>query len=241
MTMQVCAAWATPDRMCNEGDGTTDDCVDGTVPLVYKFSDEELLLAASNILYSRTGFKWAGVCAYAVWPCIDNCTSDQHACATCVRYDAVQLPSQRVVEITEVNEGGVTLDPSDYRLEVSTVVRLDGKRWQRNTFGLPGATTGIETVITYTAGEAPPIEGVIAAAALADEMKEACNGTCKPDSKLASYSRRGVSVELVDLEELMKTGATGIPAVDRFIAAWGERRSMRFADPAQPVRGLPVV
>lgn len=248
MGLSVCAPWATPDDLCFVPDGTVDDCVDGPVALEYKWEPEDVLLAVSNLLYARTGRKWPGVCEFSVWPCIDTCWSDQHPCVRCCSHCELELPSDYpVVSIESIVEDGVTLDASDYRLERrNRVVRLDGLRWQRNTFGLPCASgSGVETVVTYTAGVEPPIEGRMAAAALADELMKSCNGqTCALPAQVQSFARRGVTVELTDLAELMKSGATGIPIVDHFLHVherWASSPTM--ADPARRGgrRGSPVV
>lgn len=243
---QVCAPWAAPDDLCFEGGGTTDDCVEGAVPLEYKWSPEDLILAVSNLLFARTGFRYPGVCEFEVWPCIDGCWSERHECVPCCAYNVIALPTQLpVVSIESITEDGVALDPSAYRLERrGRVVRLDGQRWQRNTFGLPCATgSGVETIVTYQAGAVVPIEGRMAAAALADELMKSCNGqTCALPAQVTSFARRGVQVELTDLEDFMKSGATGIPIVDHFLRTHGAFANMpTMGDPAKRRRGSPVV
>lgn len=246
MSREVCAPWADSSKLCNAGDGTTTDCVDGVVPIVYRWTDDEYLLAASNILYARTCFLYPGICGpFDVWPCIDSrCYSPKHPCAPCVSYNVILLPSDiPVISIDEITEDGVTLDPLSYRLERGNrVVRLDGLRWQRNTFGLPGSQ-GVETIVTYTVGVAPPIELQMAAADLADELKKSCQGnSCALDPRVQSFARRGVSVELTDLKELLKSGATGIPSVDFALTVHGEcsQGSATMLDPAAPSRGQRV-
>lgn len=245
MSREVCAPWTTPDKLCNEGGGTTTDCVDGVVPLVYQWSDEELILAASNILYARTCFMYPGVCGpFDVWPCIDSrCYSPKHPCAPCVSYNVILLPSDLpVIAIDQITEDGVVLSPAAYRLDRGNrVVRLDGLRWQRNNFGLPGE--GVETIVSYTVGVAPPLELQMAAAALADELKKSCNGqSCALDPRVASFARRGVAVELTDLSEMLKSGATGIPIVDHALKVHGQcaQGTATMVDPAAPYRGQRV-
>jgi len=245
MGQQVCAPWTTPDKLCNAGGGTTDDCVNGTVPLVYSWDDDELVMAASNILYARTCFMYPGVCEYAVWPCVEGgCNLETcHPCVPCGP-SVIVLPSDvPVVSITEITEDGVTLDPSAYRLERGRVVRLDGLTWSRNTFGLPGVL-GVETIVTYMAGVAPPIELQMAAADLAAELKKSCNGqACALDPRVQSFQRRGVTVELTDLEQLLKSGATGIPSVDHALAVHGNcsQGTATMFDTAARYRGQRVV
>lgn len=246
MGQQVCAPWAAPDELCCEGGGTTDDCVSGTVPLVYEWSDDELILAASNLLYARSGFRYPGVCEWSAWPCVPGCHSERHPCAPCVTYNVIVLPSDYpVVSLVEVLEDGVPLNLADFRVERGNrVVRLDGLPWRSNTFGLPTSNAdAVETIVTYTAGVAPPIEGRMAAAALACELKKSCNGNeCALPANVTSFARRGVSVELTDLAEMLKSGATGIPIVDHFLAVHGKPFGYTtMSDPAAPRRGYPVV
>lgn len=245
MGQQVCAPWTTADTLCNEGDGTTADCAGGTVPLIFPWSDDELVLAASNILYARTCFRYPGVCSFAVWPCVlGSCWSKSHPCLPCTP-GAIQLPTDLpVVNIVSITEDGVTLDPSAYRLESGgTIRRLDGLRWQRNTFGLDDVS-GVDLRVTYRAGVAPPIELQMAAADLAAELKKSCNGqSCAIDPRVQSFARRGVSVELTDLEDLLKSGATGIPSVDHALAVHGDcsQGTATMMDPAARYRGTRVI
>jgi hypothetical protein len=238
MGQQVCAPWAAPGDLCCEGGGTIDDCVDGPVALQYKWTDEQLIEAASNLLYARTGFRWPGACSFVVWPCIDDCHSPKHPCVRCCSYSAIQLPTDfLVLSVDAIIEDGVTLDPGDYRLERGNIVtRLDGLRWQRNSFGLPDC--GVETTVEFTIDGAPPIEGRMAAAALACELKKSCNGeACALPANVTSFARRGVSVELTDLAEMLKTGATGIPIVDHFLGVWEQVQGATMFDPASGTRG----
>lgn len=240
MSLEVCAPWTDAARLCCP-DGTIDDCVDGPGPAAYVWDDDELIMLASNLLYAWTGYRWPGLCEdLQIWPCIDGCTSPAHACAACCRYDAFVIPSDYiVVEVTAVEEDGVALPTTSYRLEPGNrVVRLDGLRWQRNTFGLPNCT-GVETVVTYNAGAAPPMPGQMAAAALACELKKACAGdNCTLGPHVRAFARRGVQVELTDLKDLVQSGSTGIAEVDYFLRAYGDlARAPSMVDPARPSRG----
>lgn len=243
MGQEVCAPWTDPDRLCKTEDDTApDNCSGADVPLDRKWTADEVVRAASNILYARTCYRYPGVCEYSVWPCIDQCCSDRHPCVPCYRYKAIALPGElTVVAITEITEDDVVLDPAAYRLDGNRVVRIDDLQWQRNTFGLPGAL-GVETVITFTAGAAPPIELEMAAADLADEMWKSCNGgACQLDPKVRSYVSRGVAVELNDIVKLLGLGMTGIPSVDRAIQIHGNCGGATMMDTAEPYRGQRVI
>lgn len=245
MGQQVCAPWTTPDKLCKTGDGSTTDCVDGDVPLVFPWDPEQVILAASNILHARTCFRYPGICGpFDVWPCIDpGCYSEHHPCVPCVALNVILLPGDMpVIEVTKITEDGVELDPLKYRVDRNRIIRIDGERWQRNTFGLPGAI-GVETIVSYTVGSEPPIELQMAAQALADEMLKSCNGqSCALDPRVASFARRGVTVDLTDLADMMKSGSTGIASVDHALKAHGDcaRGSATMLDPAAPYRGSRV-
>lgn len=245
MGLTVCAPWATPDDLCFTPGGTTTDCeTGGSAPLVYQWTPEELILAVSNILYLRTGARYPGVCEYTVWPCVDGCWNERYDCVRCCNLSTILLPSDYpIIGIESITEDGVELDPSAYRLERGRIIRMDGKRWARNSFGLPCADTLVETIVTYTAGVAPPIELRMAAAALTDELMKSCNGqACALPAKVQSFNRRGVTVELTDLAELLKTGATGIPIVDHALTVHAPlANTMTMTDPARRRGGSPVV
>lgn len=244
MGQQVCAPWTTPDKLCNQGGGDSTDCSGSATPLVYKWSDDELIMMVSNILYARTCYRYPGVCPYTVWPCIDQpCSSRERiACVPCYRGKVIVLPGELAAQsITEITENDVILDPSAYRLERNRVIRMDGQPWQRNTFGLPDVP-GVETVVTFMAGEAPPLELQRAAADLTDELKKACNGDdCALDPRVRSFARRGVSVELSDIKALIQDGKTGILSVDYALSIHSGCGGASFHDPAAPYRGTTVV
>lgn len=238
MARQVCSPWTTPDKLCCAGAGTTEDCSTGApVPLQYSWTDEDYILAASNILFARTCFLYPGTCSATVWPCID-CGCTPHPCACCGTYSAIQLPTSfDVISIVSVTEDGVVLDPSAYRLERGNVlVRMDGNRWQRNSFGLPGSEC-VETVIEYTAGAEPPAELQMAAAELACELKKACNGgQCALPERVTQVARRGVSFKMADLEALLSSGSTGLPLVDHALSVHGNCGGPTFGDPVDTYR-----
>lgn len=237
---QVCSPWTTPDKLCCEGDQTYDDCVDGEQPLTFEWTDEDLILAASNLLYNRTGQRWPGLCEREVWPCL-NCTCRRNpCCGSC--YEAIMLQRDFPIQsIDAVEIDGVPLAPADYRLdEHKNLVRTDGLRWPLcNDLGLPLANQCAEVRVSYTTGRVPPIEGQIAAAELACEMKKACNGesTCKLPDHVRSLSRRGVSMELQDVAQLLQDGMTGNPHVDRFLEVHGRsRKPPMLVDPVAMMR-----
>lgn len=244
---QVCAPWVDPAALCCEGDQTITDCDDVEVPLVFQWTDEDYALAASNLLYNRTGRRWPGACSRTVWPCL-SCNCSDHPCG-CGTYDAIRLPSDYpITEIVEITIDGVPMAPAEYRLdEFDRVVKLDGTLWPScNNLGIVpvvGATCA-EISVSYIAGRVPPIELQMAAAELACELKRACNGDASCSltgvrDHVQSISRRGVSLQLQDITELLQSGATGNAIIDHALAAYAVTKPMGYLfDPLNAGRSV---
>jgi len=159
-------------------------------------------------------------------PWIDNgiwrncgCTGGCTCSATC----EVALPGP-VAAVDEVKVGGLVLDPSAYRVDgyrgIPILVRTDGDCWPQCQ-DMDAADTEPDTfTITYQRGTAVPVAGEIAAGELAGEFAKACTGgDCMLPQQLASLSRNGVEVQVVDPGQLLENGLTGIANVDLWIRA----------------------
>lgn len=221
----VCAAWITEDDLCCAEDGSVESCDPEGEPeaLTYQWTNEDILLAASNILYARTCYRYPGACEVVVWPCVD-CRCRRHPCG-CGTFSSLRLPTDYpVLSVEAVEIDGVAVDPSDYRLDQSRyIVRTDGERWPScNSFGLPD-TDASEIRVEATVGRPVPIELKMACADLACELKKACNGAegCELPPHVRSMIRRGVEIEVESLSDLFKDGRFGIPSVDMALAVHG--------------------
>lgn len=159
--------------------------------------------------------------------------SDPSYCG-CHPLDRVKLSGYPVREITEVKIDGDVVDPDTYR--------LDGWRWLVRTrdvaepdvslfwpscqiLDLPDTEDGTFSV-TYRYGQDPPVSGQHAAAALACQFYQACDGggdDCEVPSTAVRVTRQGVTIDktvAVDwfLERKGIRGwKTGIVAVDGFL------------------------
>ena len=245
MAPQVCAPWLDPDSLCCSGATFVEPC-DGSadVEQTYPFCDSDYVWAASNILFARTCFLYPGVCTASIWPCIDPCAINHYPCHTCCGPFQIELPIALgytafdvVITQTETIDGvpgaPVVIDPSRYRLERKRfVVFVDGTHFLRNNFGIGD---GIETVISYSYGTAPPVELVMAAHDLACELKKACSGDgdCKLPPHVRAVSRQGLQIEMVDLQRMLMSDKTGIPSVDYALSVHGHCHGSLFADPAE--------
>jgi hypothetical protein len=73
-------------------------------------------------------------------------------------------------------------------------------------------------VITYQPGRPLPVAGQIAAGEFACEIAKACVGAdCALPQQMASLSRNGVDIEVVDPTTVAEEGLTGLPNVDLWI------------------------
>lgn len=139
----------------------------------------------------------------------------------------VWLGRSDIQGIAQVKIDGAVIAPSSYRLDRrSQLVRTDGLQWpscqdvwrdddEEGTFS-----------VSYWYGEEPPDLAVSAAAALACQLWAACNnaGRCKLPKGTQQVIRGGTVIQLGGLlAESLKAGATGILAIDTFIAAYGDK------------------
>lgn len=135
----------------------------------------------------------------------------------------VVLPGP-VSVIDAVTVDGIVLDSSSYRLDLyrglAVLVRTDGECWPEcQDMGLDIDEVG-SFAVTYQRGKPVPRAGQLAAGLLAAEFAKACAGAdCALPQQLASLSRNGVEVQVVDPQSLLDNGLTGISQVDLWIRA----------------------
>lgn len=144
-----------------------------------------------------------------------------------------------VADVSEVMIDGLVLDPSAYRLDKyrgnPVLVRTDGECWPEcQDMELGPEDVGAFT-ITYRPGELLPTAGAIAAGLLACEFAKACVGAdCVLPQQLASLSRNGVEVTVVDPTTFLENGLTGIAQVDLWIRSVNPARRIRTSKVYSP-------
>lgn len=149
-----------------------------------------------------------------------------------------------VAQVDQVMIDGVILDPSAYRMDlyrgIPTLVRTDGDPWPEcQDMDADNDEVGAFT-ITYQPGELLPVAGQIAAGLLACEFLKACQGAeCALPQQLASMSRNGIEVQVVDPAALLDDGKTGVALVDLWVKsvnpyARAQRSRVRSPDLAGP-------
>lgn len=124
---------------------------------------------------------------------------------------AIQLPRSLVSNIVSVMVGDTAF--TDYRLTLSGwLERTDGQGW---------SVCDGDTVITYQFGRPPPAGGRDAAIALAFELgrEQTGDSNCRLPSNVVSITRQGVTYEMQAATEFQALLRTGVPEVDRWLAA----------------------
>lgn len=158
-----------------------------------------------------------------------GCAGGCSCSATC----EVILPGP-VAAIDEITVDGIVIDPAAYRVDSmrgqAVLVRIDGECWPECQDMDTDVTEVGSFAVTYQRGIAVPRAGQIAAGILAGEFAKACQGLdCTLPQQLASLSRNGVEVQVVDPTALLENGLTGIANVDLWIRAVNPRQKAQRA------------
>jgi hypothetical protein len=152
--------------------------------------------------------------------------------------DQFMLPGQ-VQAVTNVTIDGVVLDPSQYLLQGSWLVRAGGLSWPAvQDLSLPAGVPGTWSV-TFTQGVAPPAVLLDAAGTYACELAKAKTNTsgCILPRRVQQVTRQGVEIQFVDTSDFLKEGLTGVESVDTVITMlnpYGLRQPPRVLSPDLP-------
>ena len=144
----------------------------------------------------------------------------------CEALSTVLLPGYPVTQITEVLIDGVVQAASTYRLDnYQELVRMRDPLDPGTPLFWPSCqildlddTEAGTWSVSYLSGINPPLDGKAAAVALACELLPGAD--CKLPSGAVRIVRQGITVDrLQPLADMLRKGATGIVAIDTFIAA----------------------
>lgn len=124
---------------------------------------------------------------------------------------AIALPRNPITTVSSVTVNGELF--TDWRLNrAGYLERTDGASW---------AVCGDVTSVTYQYGEPPPSSGVLAAVELGVQiaLAQLGNEECELPQRVQSVTRQGISVAVLDPQEFLSDGRTGLYLVDLFLAA----------------------
>lgn len=152
----------------------------------------------------------------------------------------IELYDFPVRSIDLVKIDGVVIPPDEYELrEFKRLVRLrptstftPTERWGWPTSQIPDEPDDQEGTfsITYTFGADPGVGGRNAVLVLAQYMALPQFGdSTRWPSRVSSFTRQGVSAQVVSPIDMLNKGATGIPEVDLWILAVNPTRARRQA------------
>lgn len=196
---------------------------------------------ATYVLYRLTAEKFAGIATATETYVSDSRTAtlaDPVSTSALQNIPAIGIPDriqypQRlylrgtpVHEVTSVKYGDKLLDDEDYALYNRRFLKLrNGVQWDYFC-DQKGIT------VTYSYGMMPPKAGVLAAQTLANEllilMGEGRSGAeCRIPERVRSVSREGLSFDMVDPQEFMDDGRTGIWEIDLFIRTANPSRAKK--------------
>lgn len=206
---------------------------------------------ASELLYKLTGEKFTGVLSTTEHYTKDSMASVMQSPAL-IGGQMYNLPSRAGIggqnltigdrklylrhtpirSVESVTVGGVLLDPTQYSVRNRAyLVRSGNTRWIFDGFN--------ETVVSYTYGAMPPEVGRAAAVRLANELilAEKGDARCALPLRVSSITRQNVSMTVLDPQEFLDNGKTGIYSVDLFIKAYnpdGARKKSKLYIAGRP-------
>lgn len=142
-----------------------------------------------------------------------------------------------VRSVTEVLVDGAVLPATSYALyDARRLVRLDGKAWPCGQHLSDPITEAGTMRVTYTRGDDVPLAGKEAAKELACQIALASSGSadCRLPQRVQSVARQGVTMLLLDPQEFLASGRTGLYLVDLFLSTFnpgGRRRRATVSSP----------
>lgn len=172
-----------------------------------------------------------GGAGMAYWPGLINgqwvngpCGCGSPAC-TCTSRAEVPLPGP-VYSVTAVTIDGIPVEDTAYRVKNNRWLRrVDGDDWPQDQDLDAADDAEGAFVVTYLRGVPLPDAGRVAAEAYACELVRGFIGdACGIPDRAVSVARQGVDIQLLDEQQFVIDGLTGVPIVDRWILSVNPRR-----------------
>lgn len=202
---------------------------------------DEAIAAASHILWSLSGRKYSGTHSVVEFydarrgigsfqspfgnlqtEAILQTAPGTPACLDCGFPHKMRLRHQPVQRILSVEINGTLLTPQEYALINHSSVGFPYTR-------LACAAACVR--VSYIWGVNPPAGGRAACVELAQQFLLAWDGddTCKFPKRVTNITRQGVSWTILDPQDFLDDGRTGIYTIDLFLKAVNPDKSRRPA------------
>lgn len=206
---------------------------------------EDAASAASWILYRLSGQRYPGIRYTTEWYGYDHvncwCSSNPEADFSLRAHDIVTLPTQQtqtqlrlrhkpVQSIINVTDATGVLDESLFDLvNDAYLIKSDRSGWD--------FSSGIE--VKYKYGTPPPPMGRNAAIRLGNELLSLYtnSSSCQLPERVTSVSRQGMSMTILDPQDFINEGRTGIYEIDMFLAVAnpsGAKKRAKVFSPDKP-------
>ncbi len=183
---------------------------------------EDAALFATWLLRKLTGDKYPGISETTEWYGYNRADCSSAICDEIIDFYELPLDMRNagtrylrmrhtpVLSVTSVEVGNDVLDPSEYAVSnYASLVMGSRKCWN--------LTKGV--TVTYKHGVNPPEAGRAAALHLANELELGFSGSdeCSLPQRVSSVQRQGISYDILDPQQFVEDGKTGIYIVDMFI------------------------
>lgn len=143
------------------------------------------------------------------------------------RHVRLRLRGTPVRHVTQVKKGDEVLDSSQYKIVNGSMLQLTNTSM---------SVCGIE--VTYTYGVNVPVSGQRAARSMAKEFVKGWSGEeCLLPDRVTNVSREGISFTIMDKQDFLDEGRTGVYEVDLFLRATNPdkaRKPARVFSPDKP-------
>lgn len=199
------------------------------------------MTSGNNVIgYYWSDGTWFPYIFNGVWRNCSGCAGSSFGCCTCEPTCQVWLPAPvNSIPATGVSVDGAIVNVDSWRVDNGMwLVRTDGECWPTcNDYDVDSGVGVFQ--VTYLQGLAVPSVLLRAAGEIACEYAKSCTGAaCRLPQRVQSLTRQGVSISMVDVDDLLKAGFTGIQTVDQVIAAfnpYGLKSPPRVYSPDAPV------
>lgn len=143
------------------------------------------------------------------------------------QHTRLRLRGTPVSSVQQIKRGDDIIDPSEYKVVNSSLLQLSGTNVD---------VCGLE--VTYTYGVKVPTAGRRAARSMAQELVRGWAGDeCLLPDRVTNVSRQGISFTVIDPQDFLDDGRTGVYEVDLFLRASNPdkaRKPARIFSPDMP-------
>ena len=218
--------WATTDDLSESvrTDPRADEAIAASSHILWGLSGRKYSGAHSVVEFydSRQGLGWTGRLGSVQAQAILQTAPGDPVCLDCGFPHKMRLRHQPVQRVLSVQINGTLVDPSEYALI------------NRSSLGFPLSrlACGASCVrVAYIWGVNPPAGGRAACVRMAEQFLLAWNNDddCRFPTRVTNVTRQGVSWTILDPQDFLNDGRTGLYEVDLFLKTTNPDKARRPA------------